>query len=113
MIRIFQICFDSNSFLSFYVDVSAEDFAKSVTQTFGKRVCLRVFCNFCTFQKDKKKTFSLFIIFVTCHDLVWQEMEQRAAWDSVDPKYPVKQIISLLMRLLLRDVMQYRTNSIL
>ena len=70
MIRIFQICFDSKSFLSFYVDVSAEDFAKSVTQTFGKRVCLRVFCNFCTFQKDKKKTFSLFIIFVTCHDLV-------------------------------------------
>ena len=70
MIRIFQICFDSKSFLSFYVDVSAEDFAKSVTQTFGKRVCLRVFCNFCTFQKDKKTTFSLFIIFVTCHDLV-------------------------------------------
>ena len=45
--------------------------------------------------------------------LFWQEMEQRAAWDSVDPKYPVKQIISLLMRQLLRDVMQYRTNSIL
>ena len=107
MIRIFQICFDSNSFLSFYVDVSAEDFAKSVTQTFGKRVCLRVFCNFCTFQKDQKKTFSLVMI------LFWQEMEQRAAWDSVDPKYPVKQIISLLMRQLLRDVMQYRTNSIL
>ena len=39
--------------------------------------------------------------------LFWQEMEQRAAWDSVDPKYPVKQIISLLMRQLLTDVMQY------
>ena len=45
--------------------------------------------------------------------LFWQEMEQRAAWDSVDPKYPVKQIISLLTRQLLRDVIQYLTNSIL
>ena len=40
---IFLDLFDSKSFLSFNVDVSAEEFAKSVTQTFGKRVCMRIF----------------------------------------------------------------------